>query len=222
MANLLDELNPEVREEGLDTNVIAKKIPVKVGVGSTIFEILLWLLGIIPGVVFLFMKIKAKNYFSQLEQKIQANASQIDNYLEQRVMVLQNCARLLDKAIELDKTTYENIARYRSGKGADTDASRNELVGNLDQLANSVHVAFENYPDLQAHQQIRDAMQQNMYLQREITAARELYNDTVATWNREIFAWPTKMIVAAKQGYTTRIPFAASKEIKEKAKGVFF
>ena len=71
MANLLDELNPEVREEGLDTNVIAKKIPVKVGVGSTIFEILLWLLGIIPGVVFLFMKIKAKNYFQQLEQKIQ-------------------------------------------------------------------------------------------------------------------------------------------------------
>ena len=222
MANMLDELNPEIREEGLDTNVIAKKIPVKVGVGSTIFEILLWVLGIIPGVVFLFMKIKAKNYFAQLEQKIQANASQIDNYLEQRVMVLQNCARLLDKAIDLDKSTYENIARYRSGKSAHTDEARNELVGNLDQLANNVNVAFENYPDLQAHQEIRDAMQQNMYLQREITAARELYNDTINTWNRDIFAWPTKMIVAAKQGYTTRIPFAASKEIKEKAKGVFF
>lgn len=222
MANQLDELNPEVREEGLDTNVIAKKLPVKVGIGSTIFEIFLWVMGIIPGVIFLFMKIKAQNYFSQLEQKIQANASQIDNYLEQRVMVLQNCARLLDKAIELDKTTYENIARYRSGNADDHDAARNDLVGNLDKLASSVNVAFENYPDLQAHQEIRDAMQQNMYLQREITAARELYNDTVATWNRDIFAWPTKMIVAAKQGYTTRIPFAASKEIKEKAKGVFF
>ena len=57
------------------------------GVGSTIFEILLWVLGIIPGVVFLFKKIKAKNYFQQLEQKLQHNASQIDNYLEQRVMV---------------------------------------------------------------------------------------------------------------------------------------
>lgn len=222
MANQLDELNPEVREEGVDTNVIAKKIPVKVGVGSTIFEILLWVMGIIPGVVFLFMKIKAKNYFSQLEQKIQANASQIDNYLEQRVMVLQNCARLLDKAIDLDKTTFENIARYRSGNAGDVDADRNDLVGNLDKLATSVNVAFENYPDLQAHQEIRDAMQQNMYLQREITAARELYNDTVNTWNREIFAWPTKMIVAAKAGYTTRIPFAASKEIKQKAREVFF
>ena len=222
MANQLDELNPEVREEGVDTNVIAKKIPVKVGVGSTIFEILLWVMGIIPGVVFLFMKIKAKNYFSQLEQKIQANASQIDNYLEQRVMVLQNCARLLDKAIDLDKTTFENIARYRSGNAGDVDADRNDLVGNLDKLATSVNVAFENYPDLQAHQEIRDAMQQNMYLQREITAARELYNDTVNTWNREIFAWPTKMILAAKAGYTTRIPFAASKEIKQKAREVFF
>ena len=222
MANQLDELNPQVLEDGLDTNVIAKKIPVKVGIGSTIFEILLWVLGIIPGVIFLFMKIKAKNYFSQLEQKIQANASQIDNYLEQRVVVLQNCARLLDKAIDLDKTTYENLARYRSGNAGDVDVARNDLVGSLDKLAGSVNVAFENYPNLQAHQEIRDAMHQNMYLQREITAARELYNDTVGTWNRDIFAWPTKMIVAAKAGYTTRIPFAASQEIKQKAKDVFF
>ncbi len=34
---------------------------------------------------------------------------------------------------------------------------------------------------------IRDAMQQNLYLQREITAAREVYNDNVVIWNREMF-----------------------------------
>ena len=219
MANMLDELNPEVREEGLDTNVIAKKIPAKVGVGSTIFEVLLWILGIIPGVIFLFKKIKAKNYFQQLEQKIQANASQIDNYLEQRVIVLQNCAKLLDKAIDLDKSTFENIAKYRSGS---SEESRNSLQTELDNLSKNVNIAFENYPDLKAHREIEDAMKQNMYLQREITAARELYNDTVNAWNRDIFAWPTKQIVAARNGYTTRIPFIASKEIKEQAKGVFF
>ena len=222
MANQLDELNPEVREEGLDTNVIAKKIPVKVGFGSTVFEILLWLLGIIPGVVFLFMKIKAKNYFSQLEQKIQANASQIDNYLEQRVMVLQNCARLLDKAIDLDKSTFENIAKYRSGNTGDSEAARNELSGQVDTLSRNINIAVENYPDLAAHREIADAMQQNMYLQREITAARELYNDTINEWNKDIFAWPTKKIVAAKNGYTTRIPFIASQEIKARANDVFF
>ena len=221
MANQLDELNPQVREEGLDTNVIIKKIPVEVGFGSKLFEVLLWVCGIIPGVIFLFMKTNAQKHFDQLQQKIQRNASQIDNYLEQRVVVLQNCARLLDKAIDLDKSTFENIAKFRSGNG-DADDARNEIGGQIESISRDINVAVESYPDLQAHREIADAMQQNMYLQREITAARELYNDTINEWNKDIFAWPTKMIVAAKNGYTTRIPFIASKEVKEQAKGVFF
>ena len=222
MANQLDELNPEIREEGLDTNVIVKKLPAEVGIGSKIFEIILWVCAIIPGVIFLFKKINAQKHFDQLQQRIQRNASQIDNYLEQRVIVLQNCARLLDKAIDLDKSTFENIAKYRAGYKEDSDVARNELSGQVDMISRSVNVAMESYPNLQAHREIADAMQQNMYLQREITAARELYNDTVNEWNKDIFAWPTKKIVAAKNGYTTRIPFAASQEIKEKARGVFF
>ena len=222
MANQLDELNPEVREEGLETNVIVKKIPAEIGVGSKIFEIVLWVLGIIPGLIFQLMKTNAQKHFDQLQQKIQRNASQIDNYLEQRVMVLQNCARLLDKAIDLDKSTFENIAKYRSGNAGDIDAARNEVEGHIENISRDINVAVENYPDLEAHREIADAMQQNMYLQREITAARELYNDTINEWNKDIFAWPTKKIVAAKNGYTTRIPFVASKEIKEQAKGVFF
>ena len=156
MANQLDELSGDIREEGLDVNVIAKRIPVTVGVGSKIFEILLWVLGIIPGVIFLFMKTKAKNHFQQLEQKLQHNASQIDNYLEQRVVVLQNCAKLLDKAIDLDKSTFENIAKYRSGNAS--DENRNEVQGQLDAVANNISIAFENYPDLKAHAQIADAI----------------------------------------------------------------
>ena len=220
MANQLDELSNEgVLEEGLDTRVIAKKLPVTVGKGSLVFEIILWVLGIIPGIIFLFKKISANNYFQQLQQKLQHHSSQIDNFIEQRVVVLQNCARLLDKAIDLDKSTYTQIAKYRSGTG---DEARNEIVGQLDAVSKSINIAFENYPNLEAHNQIADAMKQNMYLQREITAARELYNDAINTWNREIFKWPTKQIVAAKNGYTTRIPFATSTEIKEQAKGVFF
>ena len=222
MANELDELNGPVNGQGRDVNVIEKQIPVKTGVGSVIFEVLLWILGIIPGIVFLFMKVKAGNYLSQLQQKIQHDASQIDNYLEQRVVILQNCAKLLDKAIDLDKTTMTQIAAYRSGADPNDDGARNQMAQQLESVGRSINLAFENYPDLKAHAEIADAMQQNAYLQKEITAARELYNDTVNVWNRDIYAWPTKMIVASKRGYTTRIPFTASAEIKEQARGVFF
>ncbi len=222
MANELDELNGPVNGQGRDVNVIEKQIPVKTGVGSVIFEVLLWILGIIPGIVFLFMKVKAGNYLSQLQQKIQHDASQIDNYLEQRVVILQNCAKLLDKAIDLDKTTMTQIAAYRSGANPNDDGARNQMAQQIESVGRSINLAFENYPDLKAHAEIADAMQQNAYLQKEITAARELYNDTVNVWNRDIYAWPTKMIVASKRGYTTRIPFTASAEIKEQARGVFF
>ena len=221
MANELDELTGPVNNAGRDVAVIEKQLPIKVGVGSKIFEVLLWILGIIPGVVFLFMKIKAGNYLSQLQQKIQHDASQIDNYLEQRVVILQNCAKLLDKAIDLDKTTMTQIAAYRSGANP-ADGERNAIAQQIDSVGRSINLAFEAYPDLKAHAEIADAMQQNAYLQKEITAARELYNDTVNIWNRDIYAWPTKMIVAAKRGYTTRIPFTTSSEIKEQARGVFF
>ena len=222
MANELDELNPVVKEEGNDVNVIAKQIPVKVGAGSVVFEVILWVLCIIPGLIFLFMKINAKKELDQMQQRIQHDASQIDNYMEQRVVELKNAAKLVEKSIDLDKDVMTKIAAYRGGVNPSNDANRNEVQASLDQVANKINVALENYPNLEAHDAIRDAMQKNSYLQREITAARELYNDSVLRWNQAIFEWPTKKIVASKNGYTTRIPFAASKEVKDEARGTFF
>ena len=220
MNGQLDELNGPVLEDGRDVNVIATKIPVKVGVGSTIFEVILWCLLIIPGLVFLVKKIKAKTYFRQLQQRIQANASTIDNYIVQRGEIMMNVAALVEKSVKLDKETYESIAAYRAG--VNKNADMNEQQSNVDNMFAKVNIAMENYPELKAHDDIRNAMQQNSYLQKEITAARELYNDSVNRWNNDIQIWPTKMIVAAKMGYTTMIPFAASKEQKKAGTGVFF
>ena len=222
MANELDEIRDVVNPEGRDVGVIEKQLPIKVGVGSTIFEIILWVLFIIPGLIFLFMKINAGKYLSQLQQKLQHDASTIDNYLEQRVVILENLAVLLDKAISLDKDTMTAIAQYRGGGRAENDAARNEIGQAVESVSKSINIAFENYPDLKAHKEIADAIQQNSYLQREITAARELYNDTVNLWNAAVYEWPTKQIVAAKRGYSTRIPFSVSVEVKQRAREVLF
>lgn len=247
MANELDELTGATNDEGRDINVINKQIKVEVGIGSTIFEILLWIVGpiiglialftgmlpqqeaiiltvagILPGVIFLFMKINALAYLRKLQQKIQADASQIDNYLEQRVTILQNVVGLVEKSIELDKDVMKSVAAYRAGHNPSADLQRNETSQQLDGIFSRINVAFEDYPELKAHAVLADAMRQNSYLQKEITAARTLYNDSLTVWNQDIFAWPTKQIVAAKAGYTTRIPFTASSATKAEARGTFF
>ncbi|HHT66953.1 MAG TPA: LemA family protein [Erysipelotrichaceae bacterium] len=216
MANELDELTGPVNEKGTDVNVIHKQIKVQVGWGSTLFEVILWVLFIIPGLVFLFLKIRAKNYLQRLQQKIQHDASQIDNYLEQRVVILENMAALVNKAVKLDETTFKAIAEARAG------GSMNEKAAALENVNSKINVSLEAYPELKAHQEIAMAMQQNSYLQKEITAAREVYNDSVFEWNGLIFRWPTYMIVAARNGYTTRIPFSTSADVKQRAREVFF
>ena len=221
MANELDEQNPVINEQGRDVNVIDKQLPIKVGVGSTIFEVILWVLGIIPGLIFLLVKISAGNYLSRLQQKLQHDASQIDNYLEQRVTILKNVAALLNKSIDLDKSTFKEIAALRSGAAGVADGNF-ESANQIDRANSRLYAVMENYPDLKAHNEIMSAMNQNSYLQKEITAAREVYNDTVNEWNHAVYRWPAKMIVAARRGYTTRVPFIASKEVKEQARDIFF
>ena len=201
MANELDEMTGPVNSAGRDVNVIEKQLPVKIGAGSVIFEVFLWLCGILPGIIFIFMKISAKNYFQQLQQKLQADASTIDNYLEQRVQILQNVAPLLEKAIDLDKDVMKTVAAYRGGINA--DASRNQVAQQVDTAFARLFPQVEAYPELKAHAAIADAMQQNAYLQKEITAARSLYNDTVNQWRYQramsVVALGVELVVAQEQ-----------------------
>ena len=145
MANLLDETQGPVNDNGRDVHVIDRQLPVTITFRSTLFEIALWVTlplltliyvlamgdqladpttvaiggcvaGVLPGVVFIFMKISARNYFLKLEQRIQAEASNIDNYLEQRVQILQNVVGLVNRAIDLDKDVMKAVAALRGGK----------------------------------------------------------------------------------------------------------
>ena len=166
------------------------------------------------------MKVNARSYLQQLEQVIQGQASEIDNYLLQRVEILKNVVGLVNRAIDLDKDVMKSVAGLRSG--TITETNRSDANGQLNDAFSKIALQVEAYPDLKAHDAIADAMQQNNYLQREITAARTVYNSRVTQWNMDIFSWPTKMIVAARMGYTTRIPFSITQETREAASATFF
>jgi len=248
MANELNENTGPVNSEGRDVNVIERQLGVEVGRGTELLQVAVWVLGfpiasviglvgsggnfgiavlslffgVIPGLLWELLKVTARARLLKIQQRIQANASEVDNYLEQRVIILENLASLLSKSIDLDKDVIKTVAAYRSGINPDSDTSRNTAGANLDEAFIKIRVAVEAYPELRAQENIAEAMRQNSYLQKEVTAARALYNDTVRLWNQEIYSWPINQIVAAKAGYTTRIPFTASQETKAATRKNFF
>ena len=247
MANPLDEVTGPVNEQGREARVIEKQLPVEIGAGSTLFEIavyvsgfaiaaviqflvrpqwenwgylILWVAAFLPAAIYAFMKVQAKNYFMQLLQRIQASASTIGNYQEQRFEILKNVAGLVKQSIDLDKDVMTAVAAYRGG--GSPEGSLNENAAALDRGFGRLFPQIEAYPELKAHAQIAEAMRQNSYLQREITAARDLYNQVVLIWNTEIYNWPVKQIVAARQHFTTKIPFSVSTAVIEGSKSTFF
>lgn len=239
MGNQLDELKGPKMEEGRDVNVIAKQLPIEsdladkfmvflpvlIGIGISVFAILIEeylvaIAGVIP-IIWIVWKIKnIEAFFQQIQQRLQQSASTVDNFQEKRVRQLENAARLLERSEDLDRTIFSDIAKMRSGGMMTQD--RVAADEQINSIASRLNVAVERYPELKSQNTIRDVLQQNAYTQSEITAAREKYNDDVMRWNNEIQKFPYKKYVAAKNGFTTRIPFAASAEVKARSKEVFF
>ena len=247
MANQLDEVTGPVNDQGREVRVIEKQLPIEIGAGSVIFEIavyasgflvaaavqiivglalgpvgivLLWVAACLPAAIYSLLKVKAKNYFMQLQQRIQSSASDIGNYQKQRLEILKNVAGLVKQSIDLDKDVMTAVAAYRGGGSPESNLNGNEEA--LDRGFARLFPQIEAYPELKAHAQIAEAMRQNSYLQREITAARDLHNQIILIWNTEVYSWPVKQIVAARMHLTTRIPFSISTADLEASQATFF
>ena len=169
-----------------------------IGNGSKLFEIGMWVLGIVPGIVLQVKKNKARNYFTALDRRINSNAAQIDVFLEQRAQILRNCPGFtadIDPGLASGLSTEaRNITNGR------IDHAYQVLVENARAANNGVIP-----PELER------ALRADRNVQREITAARTLYNDTVNMWNTDIFMWPAKQMVAADERLTTRPVFVGSR-----------
>jgi len=175
--------------------IVDTQLAPTIGTGSRIFEVALWVLGIIPGLVLLLKKKQARNYFAALDQRIKSNAAQIDVFLSERADILRRCPGF---------TPDLDVASAMGGTG------RNATNGQIDHAYQVLveRAKAQHYghipPDLQA------ALRADRNVQREITAARTLYNDTVNMWNTDIFIWPSKMMVADEARLTSRPVFVAS------------
>ena len=174
-------------------------------------------------VVLVIAAIMLYNNLVKMRNMVDNAWAQIDVQLQRRCDLIPNLVETVKGYAAHESGTLEKVIAARSAvTNATTPEAKMEADNALSGTLKSLFAVSEAYPELKAHQAIADAMQQNSYLQREITAARTVYNNRVTQWNTEIFSWPTKMIVAASQGYTTRIPFTASAETKQMARSKFF
>ncbi|WP_027121609.1 LemA family protein [Mycoplasma leonicaptivi] len=208
MSNLFSQ-HENKNPEGMPIYADATMREVK---SSTASVILFWVLGlfIFSGIYFLIKR----NSFLKQQVEVNESASTIDTQLAKRADTLIKLVDQVKSYKEFESSALQNITRLRNLSNSGTPESRNELNDLSNHVFGRLLAVSENYPDLKSSGLYKELMEQSTYIEREIAAARRLYNSKVTTFNSNIFSFPGS-VVASSMHLTSLPVFVASQQQRQ-------
>ncbi|QGZ97669.1 LemA family protein [Mycoplasma sp. NEAQ87857] len=209
MANLYNQ--EEVKKpQGTNIEVDNTIVSAKCGTIGKVVWYASWIL-IIPMII----NVVIKNKLMRMQNEVNQAASLIDTQLQKRYDTLNKLVKQVASYKEFEKSTYEQITKLRkltdSGQTALNSAEIESLNSSV--FGRLIAVA-ENYPDLKSSNLYQQLMEESTYIEREIAAARRLYNSKVQSFNSSLFTWPSNVIACA-MCLTTLPYFQASTTAKQ-------
>jgi LemA protein len=109
-------------------------------------------------------------------------ASGIEVQLKKRRDTLIKLVDATKSYVKYEKSTLNELTKLRK-----STFSSSEEASNLNKTAAAIMAVAENYPNLKTNELVKETMEQASYLEREIGAARRLYNSQVTSFNRDLF-----------------------------------
>ncbi|MFV8470469.1 LemA family protein [Mycoplasma sp. AA7A] len=210
MSNLFNnsELkNPEGLEPVADNTEVAAKAstPAKVVVyASFIF--------IIPVIWY----IVRRNKFLRMQNEINEAASGIDTQLQKRSDTLNKIVLQVKSYKIHEEKVFEDVAKLRSLTLAGNTAANSEEIESLNNsIFGRLMAVGENYPELKADGLYKELMEETVYLEREIAAARRLYNSKANAFNMQIMTWPDNVVSSNMKLSTVPLFQASAKARKD-------
>ncbi|UUM20118.1 MULTISPECIES: LemA family protein [unclassified Mycoplasma] len=209
MSNLFDQ-NPTNTQE-FNPAADNRTIKVQAGFfGKFIFILLLIFSFGIPYVI-------KKNKFLAMQNKINNSASGIDVQLTKRFDTLTKLADAVSAYKKQEEDMVNQFAQMRSLIYSNPTANASQIESLNSSIFGRLIAVSENYPDLKSSNLFRELMDQSAYLEREIAAARRVYNMDVNEFNSSIFTWPNS-VVASFEGLSTKPLYQASAAKREDVK----
>ena len=124
------------------------------------------------------------NSFRRSMVQINETASGIDVQLQKRRDTLIKLVDATKSGMKYERETLLAVTKLRNYNQAD----RQQNMQLLDKIAPNILAVAENYPNLKAEALIQDLMDKAAYIEKEIAAARRLYNSNVTIFNQKVFA----------------------------------
>jgi LemA protein len=158
------------------------------------------------------------NSLVRLRNRVDNSWKQIDVQLKRRYDLIPNLVEVVKDYMSYEKEVLENVTKARSQAmqatgPAEQGRAENMLTGAL----KSLFAVSENYPELKANQNVMSLQEELTSTENKIAFARQLYNDSVMTYNNKIQTVPSN-IIAGAFSFNDREYFEVPEEEKEAVK----
>lgn len=148
--------------------------------------------------------------------------AQIDVQLKRRRDLVPNLVETVRGYATHESSTFEAVTRARAAAAAaSSPAEAAAAEGMLGQALGRLFAVAEAYPALKADAGFRDLQGQLAETENRITVSRQVYNDTVLTYQNSIQTFPT-VLVAGVMGFTGREYFELADEAERSVPQVRF
>jgi len=149
------------------------------------------------------------NGLVQLRNRVDNAWGQVDVQLKRRYDLIPNLVETVKGYAEHEQSTFDAVVAARNlassaGTVAEQSQADNMLTGALRQL----FALAEAYPDLKASANFSDLQGQLAETEDKISISRQIYNDTVLTYNNKVQTVPSN-VVAGMSGFKARDFFDA-------------
>jgi LemA protein len=171
-----------------------------------------WIIAGAAVVLLLLLFIAIYNRLVVSRNRVDNAWGQVDVQLKRRYDLIPNLVETVKGYASHERATFENVTAARSAaQSAQTPGEQAQAEGFLTQALRQLFAVAEAYPELRASENFASLQADLTDTENKIQVSRQIYNDTVLTYNNLVHQIPTN-IVAAMTGFRQREFFEAGPE----------
>ena len=162
------------------------------------------------------------NRLVRLRNRSENAWAQVDVQLRRRYDLIPNLVETVKGYAAHERETFQNVTEARAAaQQAQTPAESAQAEGLLSQALGRLFAVAEAYPELQADENFRQLQTELAETENRIAVSRQVYNDTVLTFNNAIQTFPG-VVFAGPFGFTEREFFDVEDEAQREPPRVSF
>ena len=161
------------------------------------------------------------NRLVRLRNRVENAWAQVDVQLKRRYDLIPNLVETVKGYAEHERETFEAVTNARArAQAAQGPAEQGAAEGILGQALGRLFAVAEAYPELQADENFRQLQDELAQTENRIAVSRQVYNDTVLTYNNAIQTVPA-VFVAGPLGFPKKEFFEVEDAAREAPRVAF-